>query len=50
MDNPEIWATKDGQSRYMGNQGWRIQRYGQPRMDNPEIWATKNGQSRDMGN
>jgi hypothetical protein len=50
MDNPEIWATKNRQSREMGNEGWTIQRYGQLRMENSEIWATKDGQSRDMGN
>ena len=50
MDNPEIWATKNGQSKDMGNREWTIQRYGKLRMDNLEIWATKNGQFRDMGN
>ena len=50
MNNPEIQATKNEQSRDTGNGERTIQRYRQPRMNNPELQATQNEQSRDAGN
>ena len=49
MNNPDIQASKNEQSRDTGNEEWTIQRYRQPRMNNPEIQATENDQSRDTG-